>query len=312
MPSFLLPALADPVVCHMTRDPPAAFAREETRRLRAAALDRERTARVEGSSPGAGTRCRRSRPGSTRAARRRWPILGTAPSSARVYGCCGSSSSWSASSSSTIRPAYMTSTRSQFWLISARLCEIRTIAVPVRWLTLVQQIHDLRLDRHVERGGGLVGRSAATARSSAPSRSSPAGASRPRARAGSARSCRSGVGMCTSVSRATASSSRASPVEAAGGSATASVSCSPTRRAGFSDDIGSWKTTATSVPSSRSSCAARQARRGPARAARRSPVDPARVGGQLRDRERGHRLAAARLADDADDLAARRPRRRRP
>ena len=50
-----------------------------------------------------------------------------------------------------------------------------------------QHLHDLRLDRHVERGRRLVGDQDAAGRWRSPSRSSPAAACRPRTRAGTGR-----------------------------------------------------------------------------------------------------------------------------
>ena len=51
-------------------------------------------------------------------------------SSSRVYGCAGSAKSSRAGPSSTIRPAYMTATRSQASAMIPRLCVIRSRAVP--------------------------------------------------------------------------------------------------------------------------------------------------------------------------------------
>ena len=73
---------------------------------------------------------------------------------------------------------------------------------------------------------------------------------------------------------------------------------------GSSDVIGSWKIIAISAPrTARSSRSARPPGRAP-----RSPIDPpstrAPVGQQAQHRERGDRLAAARLADDAERAAA--------
>ena len=57
---------------------------------------------------------------------------GTAPSRPIVYGCCGRANRSCTGASSTLRPAYMTSTRSAMSATTPRLCVIRTIAVPSR------------------------------------------------------------------------------------------------------------------------------------------------------------------------------------
>jgi hypothetical protein len=57
---------------------------------------------------------------------------------------------------SAMRPAYITATRSAVSAITPMSCVTSITAVPCRAQAL-QQLDDLRLDRHVERGGGLVG-----------------------------------------------------------------------------------------------------------------------------------------------------------
>ena len=89
--------------------------------------------------------------------------------------------------SSTLRPAYITTTRCAISATTPRSCVISTIAAPVSLLQLAHQVEDLRLDRDVERGGRLVGDQQLRARRRAPSRSSRAAACRPRAGAGTAR-----------------------------------------------------------------------------------------------------------------------------
>ena len=97
---------------------------------------------------------------------------------------------------STTRPAYITTTSSPISATTPRSCVISMIAMPSSSLQLAQQLEDLRLDRHVERGRRLVGDQQLRARTPAPSRSSRAAACRPRAgadtrrRAARARECR--------------------------------------------------------------------------------------------------------------------------
>ena len=56
-----------------------------------------------------------------------------------------------------MRPAYITHTRSHTSATTPRSWLISTSAIPGLAPDLPQQIEDLRLDRHVERGGGFVG-----------------------------------------------------------------------------------------------------------------------------------------------------------
>ena len=60
------------------------------------------------------------------------PGRGIAPSRPIVYGCCGCANSSCTGASSTLRPAYMTSTRSAMSATTPRLWVISTIAVPSR------------------------------------------------------------------------------------------------------------------------------------------------------------------------------------
>ena len=85
-------------------------------RTRSSTPPRCATARSRGSPAGA-------RPPATR---------GTAPSSPIVYGCCGAANSSSTGASSTLRPAYMTTTRSARSATTPRSWVISTIAVPSR------------------------------------------------------------------------------------------------------------------------------------------------------------------------------------
>ena len=59
--------------------------------------------------------------------------------------------------SSTLRPAYITTTRCAISATTPRSCVISMIAVPSRVLQVAHQVEDLRLDGHVERRGRLVG-----------------------------------------------------------------------------------------------------------------------------------------------------------
>ena len=73
--------------------------------------------------------------------------------------------------SSTIWPAYITATRSAIRATMPRSWVISTHRHAELALQIGQQPQDLRLDRHVERRGRLVGDQQRRARTSAPSRS---------------------------------------------------------------------------------------------------------------------------------------------
>ena len=96
--------------------------------VRARAARRER-ARVAAAAPATARRR-----GSPAAARRcsGGPERGSAASSPVVYGCCGCANSSPDGASSTLRPAYMTITRSATSATTPRSWVMRTIAVPRR------------------------------------------------------------------------------------------------------------------------------------------------------------------------------------
>ena len=74
-----------------------------------------------------------------------------------VYGWRGSANSSCRRPRSTMRPAYSTLTSSHSPATTPRSWVIMTSAVPVSCDQLLEQGEDLGLDRHVERGGRLVG-----------------------------------------------------------------------------------------------------------------------------------------------------------
>ena len=111
-----------------------------------------------------------------------------------------------------------------------------------------QDLHDLRLDRDVERRRGLVGDEDPRLRSRSPSRSSRAGACRPRTRAGTAR--RAARRTARRRARGARSSSLRAALSLMSGWCVCSASAiwSPIVNTGFSDVIGSWKIIAISPP----------------------------------------------------------------
>ena len=82
--------------------------------------------------------------------------IGTADSSACVYGCVGVSNTASTSPISTIRPRYITATRSAMWRTTARSWATNRYDRPSSARSLVEEVDDAGLDRHVEGGDGLV------------------------------------------------------------------------------------------------------------------------------------------------------------
>ena len=156
---------------------------------------------------------------------------------------------------------------------------------------LREQVEDLRLDGHVERGRRLVGDEEPGVARRAPSRSSRAGASRRRA-VRVVVDARVGVGIPTCSMRSTA---RRRPRSGAGAGGTLDI-WFPTVSDGFSDVIGSWKIIAIRSPRSsrppESPVTSRPSMTRPATMRARSGTRPDQ-------RVRGHALSAAGLAHDA-------------
>ena len=86
---------------------------------------------------------------------------------------------------STILPRYITATRSQKCRTTPRSWAMKTNAMPRSRAQVLQQVHHLGLDGHVERGHRLVGDDDLRAPRRAPGRCRCAGAGRRRTRAGS-------------------------------------------------------------------------------------------------------------------------------
>ena len=181
----------------------------ERRILAPAALGRVGAARREGAADDRLARATAPCRGSRRAACAGRPARGAEPRHrSRAGRACrdgaGARTSASTGASSTLRPAYITTTRCAISATTPRSCVISTIAAPVSLLELAHQVEDLRLDGDVERGGRLVGDQEPAGRRRAPSRSSPAGACRRRAGAGTARRGARAPGCRTSCSISTA------------------------------------------------------------------------------------------------------------
>ena len=108
----------------------------------------------------------------------RWRLHGAARSRAgrACRGASGRANRSFTGALSTTRPAYMTTTCSAFSATTPEVVRDEQDAHRQPLLELAQELQDLRLDGHVERGGRLVGDAAASARTPAPSRSSRAAA----------------------------------------------------------------------------------------------------------------------------------------
>ena len=151
--------------------------------------------------------------------------------------------------SSTLRPAYMTTTRWQVSATTPRSWVMRITAAPVRSFSSQHQLEDLRLDRDVERRRRLVGDQQRAGCRRAPWRSSRAGACRRRTGADSRRGGARASGMRTSSQHLDGARSRACgrrwrPC----GCAPTSAIWWPTVSTGLSVVIGSWKIMAMRLP----------------------------------------------------------------
>ena len=164
--------------------------RAQRRRLGAAALGRERAARREGAAgdrlASAAAPCRESRRAGARgsvsaAARDR------APSGRACRGAAAGRTASSTGASSTLRPAYITTTRCAGLGDDAEIVGDQHDRRAELLLELEHQVEDLRLDGDVERRGRLVGDQHLRIAGRAPWRSSRAGACRRRAGADSRR-----------------------------------------------------------------------------------------------------------------------------
>ena len=83
--------------------------------------------------------------------------LGNARSRPACTGAAGSVNSSSVGAVSTMRPRYMTATRSQTWRTTAMLCAMSSIVSPSLCAQVLEQVEHRRLHRDVERRDRLVG-----------------------------------------------------------------------------------------------------------------------------------------------------------
>ena len=215
--------------------------------------------------PSATARCPGSRPAGRAPlpASERIRARGTEPSRARA--CRDGAAARTARStgaSSTLRPAYITTTRCAISATTPRSWVIRMTAVPVSRLSWRDQVEDLRLDRDVERGGRLVGdQQLRIAGERHGDHHALAHAARElvrilRRRAARASGCRPARSI--SIARAARPRARRPLVQ----HAAPRRSGRPTVSTGLSDVIGSWKIIEISVAADRRASRARSARAG--------------------------------------------------
>ena len=140
----------------VTGDEPAALGAER-RVLGGTARHRERAARMEAA---AGRRIERARHLAAPARPPRAARRGRSAARPRTAPSCtdasASSATACASPHSTILPRYMTAIAWLMCATAARSCAMKRYETPRRSWRSRQQVQDLRADRHVERGHGLV------------------------------------------------------------------------------------------------------------------------------------------------------------
>ena len=209
--------------------------------------------------------------------------------------------------SSTLRPAYITTTRSAISATTPRSWVIRMIAVPKRSLSSSIRSQDLRLDGDVERGGRLVGDQDLADCRPAPWRSSPAGACRRRAGADTRRARRCGSGMRTSVQHLDGALAAPRARDRPWCSSSVSAIWRPTVSTGLSEVIGSWKIIEMSLPRSARICALARRRAGRWPSKRIAAADDAagRHRDQAQDRERGDRSCRSRISPTMPSVSPR-------
>ena len=160
---------------------------------------------------------------------------GTARSRPCVYGCRGFVNSSAVGAVSTIRPRYITATRSQTWRTTAMLCAMNSIVSPSCSPQVLEQVEHRRLHRDVERRHRLVGDQHLRLERERAGDARRAGAGRPRTGAGARRARRGARPTSSSSSRQRAST-------APGGTIRWTRSSSPsawrTVMRGFSDEYG--------------------------------------------------------------------------
>ena len=233
---------------------------------------------------------RRRRPGSSRSGR----------------GCTGAAARGRASSTSvcsTISPAYMTATRSHISATTPRSWVMRMIAVPVSLAEVAHQVEDLGLDRDVEGGRRLVGDEQLRLAGEGHRDHHPLGhAARHLVREGLEAPLR--VRDADHPQQLEGAVAGGLAASSCGGARGPRRSAQPTSQTGFSDEVGCWKIIEIRSPRILRISLARELQQVRAVEQDLAGLDPARRPTRPHDRQAGHALAAAGLADEAHDLAA--------
>ena len=230
----------------------------------------------------------------------RCPAAGSRRAGRACTGAAARAKSSSTGASSTLRPAYMTSTRSARSATTPRLCVISTIAVPSR--SRMSRIRS-RMPAWIVTSSAVVGSSATSNFGSHASAIAIITRCRipPESWCGYSSTRRAGAGMRTRSSSSTARRFAARRVIERCCSSTSAI-WRPTRNDGLSDVIGSWKTNATWRPRIRRICRGDAVSRSmPSK--RALPVDLRRRRQQPHEAHQADALPAAGLADDAEHLA---------
>ena len=178
------------------------------------------------------------------------------------------------------------------------------IAESISSLMLQQHLEHLGLDGHVERGGRLVGDEQRRGRRRWPWRSSPAGACRPRTRAGTV-DPRGGLRDADQVEHLDGPGPRRLLATCRGGCGPSRAIWRPTVCTGLRAVSGSWKIMAISPPRTSPHALGPTRPAGPRPCHRiRPPLTIGRRRGQqAQDAHGRHRLARARLAHHGEHLA---------
>ena len=200
-------------------------------------------------------------------------------------------------------PAYMTTMSSAASATTPMSWVMMIIAMSCSCAQVLEQVEDLRLDGHVERRRRLVG-----------DQQLRVAGERDRDHHALAHPAREAVRVVVEplgrvrdphlLEQLDRPLARVPPCQRRGAGGSTSVICVPILSVGFSDVIGSWKIIAISLPRTSSSSLLGE-RRQVAALEEDLALDDLRrrLRDQAHDRERGHGLAAARLADDPERLA---------
>ena len=229
------------------------------------------------------------------------PTTGIEPINPCVYGCRGSRNSVVTSLCSTISPAYMTATRSHISATTPRSWVIRMIAVPVSSRRLRMRS---RIWAWIVTSRAVVGSSAMSSSGSQASAIAiiTRWAMPPDISCGNALSRRSGSGIPTIRRSSRARPSAALPFIPRWIWRTSSI-WRPTSHTGFSDEVGCWKIMLIRSPRTLRICLVAQGQQVLPIEHDLAGVDLPGLRHQPHDRQGRYALAAARLADEAHDLA---------